>query len=518
MRYTLLAFALFFLGTVNEAGASTCVRGDVTGLFKGSAKGSDGSGAEVALNLLCSGGKYIAQLFTSQGDFKVTEASGRDGHVRLTFDTGASLAAADLALIGDQLAGAYLVAGDHGFMTLKKAGPALARDAMVARLDLTPAQWREDIDYFAQEMPRRHANAFFSLTRAAFEAQIAALKRDVGRLHSDEIFIGLQRIANAIGDGHTGIVNPLDRRPLPIEIGKFGDEFRITSVGPGFDGALGARVVKIADMPIAEAWTRALTITPQSELMELREGRAIIYLTRGINLHGLGIAPDRARVTFTLANETGRTFPMIFEGAAVGENVVLHSIATGPTPLWKQNPDQPFWCQDLAAKRTLYCAFHGYQALKDHAALMFALIAKSHPVKLVIDMRDNGGGDNTEGYTWLIKPLKSRADLNVKGRLFVLVGPLTFSAAMNNAAQFADETNATLVGQTIGEKPNSYQEPRQFRLPHSHLIVRASTLYYAFRKTGENVVRPHKEIVPTWTDFTAGRDPVLDWVLAQPAS
>jgi hypothetical protein len=72
------------------------------------------------------------------------------------------------------------------------------------------------------------------------------------------------------------------------------------------------------------------------------------------------------------------------------------------------------------------------------------------------------------------------------------------------------------VGQTIGEKPNSYQEPRQFRLPNSHLVVRASTLYYEFRKNGENAVRPSTEIIPSWADVKAGRDPVMDWVLAQP--
>jgi hypothetical protein len=87
---------------------------------------------------------------------------------------------------------------------------------------------------------------------------------------------------------------------------------------------------------------------------------------------------------------------------------------------------------------------------------------------------------------------------------------------MNNAAQFQDQTQATLVGQQIGEKPNSYQEPRQFRLPNSHLIVRASSLYYRFRETGPNAVTPDKTIVPTWADVKAGRDPVLDWVLAQP--
>jgi hypothetical protein len=30
------------------------------------------------------------------------------------------------------------------------------------------------------------------------------------------------------------------------------------------------------------------------------------------------------------------------------------------------------------------------------------------------------------------------------------------------------------VGQSIGERPNSYQEPRQFILPNSHLVVRYS--------------------------------------------
>ena len=120
------------------------------------------------------------------------------------------------------------------------------------------------------------------------------------------------------------------------------------------------------------------------------------------------------------------------------------------------------------------------------------------------------------GYAALVKPIETRSDLNARGHLYVLVGPLTFSAAMNNAAQFQDETRAILVGQTIGERPNSYQEPRQFRPPNSHLIVRASTLWYAFRKQGPNVVAPEKEIIPTWNEVRSGRDPVLEWVLSQP--
>jgi hypothetical protein len=69
----------------------------------------------------------------------------------------------------------------------------------------------------------------------------------------------------------------------------------------------------------------------------------------------------------------------------------------------------------------------------------------------------------------------------------------TFSAAMSNAAQFRAMTNAMQVGQPIGERPNSYQEPKQFRLPNSDLVVRYSTRYYKFVEGRDNVVAPDKE-------------------------
>jgi hypothetical protein len=36
-------------------------------------------------------------------------------------------------------------------------------------------------------------------------------------------------------------------------------------------------------------------------------------------------------------------------------------------------------------------------------------------------------------------------------------------------------------------------------------------------ESGENIIRPDQEIVPTWAEHKAGRDPVLEWVLKYPA-
>jgi hypothetical protein len=50
-------------------------------------------------------------------------------------------------------------------------------------------------------------------------------------------------------------------------------------------------------------------------------------------------------------------------------------------------------------------------------------------------------------------------------------------------------------------------------LPNSHLTVNYSVRFYKFVESGENVIRPDREIITSWQEFKTGRDPVLEWVL-----
>ena len=513
---TRLAVTLICACWISAANSAVCAPGAVVGLFRGTNKPTEGTAIEVTLNLACARNAYVAQLFTSMGDFAVKDARSQGGHVEVDFDSGASLGTLHLTSRDKTLNGTVDLGGEHGKVTLKRVGPALDLDAMKPNLELTPAEWRADLRFLAAELPKRHANAFFLVSRADFDAEVTALDLRIATANSDQVFVGLQRIVKSIGDGHTGIdAAPPDRRVMPLQFAKFGTEFRVSGVGPGLDEALGASLLKIGGMPIADVWQRVLTMTSQGELMELRREVALVYLARGYALHGLEVIPDRNHAVYTLKDDSGRVFDVNAQGLEPSESVEMKS-GYSDAALRFQRADQPFWCQAIDDTRAVYCAWHGYQKLDENAKAMFTLVDQTHPQKLVIDMRDNGGGDNTVGEAHMVKPIAARPDLNSSGHLYILIGPKTFSAAMNNAAQFQDETAAITVGETIGEKPNSYKEPRQFRLPNSHLVVRASTLFYTFRKTGENAVHPNKEIIPSWDDVKSGRDPVLDWVLSQP--
>jgi hypothetical protein len=299
---------------------------------------------------------------------------------------------------------------------------------------------------------------------------------------------------------------------LPLDIKRFGDDYRIDFVAAGQEKALGTRVLKINGMPIKDARELLLKMTPQDETPVLAQVRTENFLTMGIVLHGFGIIPSRNAAPFSLAGDNGREFDMEFHALAPSATIRWVPAYKEP-PLFRQKPGEPFWYTSLSEARAVYCNFRSYRELSKHARGLMEMLDRQRPDKLVIDLRQNGGGDYYEGLRYLVEPIRQRQDINRKGHLFVLIGPHTFSAAMSNAAHFRTKTAAILVGEAIGEKPNSYQEARQMYLPNSHLLVRYSTQFYRFVKDGENMIRPDQEIAPSWNEFKSGRDPVLEWVL-----
>jgi len=491
-----------------------CQPGDPKGYFTGTATSQQSGALEVSLNLRCAEGRYNGELVTPLGTFAVTGGRANSSHLHLLFTAGPDVGTLDATLSADTVRGGFAVSGDSGVIALRRVGETRPDGWDTPTLDLDAARWRQDLAFFAHEIVARHSNAFHSLPRHRFDSLVTELDRRLDSLKSDQVYAEMDHIANFIGDAHTFIAMPDDSPQFPFRVRRFGTEYRVIAVLRGSERILGARLLTLQDQPIAVVMHRLLALTPADEHLSLRQARAEGFLSMGMILHGLDLTSAREVVTLTLADDAGHHFS--FEAHAVPMNVADASPWTHvftSRPLYLQHPDQAFWHQYLPEARTVYCSFRGYDSLSTRAADLLALVERTRPDKLVIDMRQNGGGDYTLGLRYLVEPISRLSHLNRRGHLFVAIGTNTFSAGMANAAQFRTRTAAVLVGQMIGEKPNSFQEAREMRLPNSHLRVRYSTQYYHFVVQGPNAVRPDHAIAPTWADYRAGRDPVLEWIL-----
>jgi hypothetical protein len=354
-------------------------------------------------------------------------------------------------------------------------------------------------------------NAFHFTSREHFEAAVSELDHKLPQLDAAHIYVGMMRIVNSIGDGHTYLRFPDASEDFPLSVARFGSEYRVVCAAPRFAKAIGGRLLAINDTPIDRVHDLILAVTPLDETPQYREALVSHWMTIGILLHGLDMTPSSNAARFQLVDDRGAKYLVELQPDRMRER----QWAYVKPPLFRERPDETFWYTWLPDARTVYCNWRSYKNLREKSQGLLELIEKERPDKLVVDLRQNGGGDYFVGLAQMVGRIRNLKEINRKGHLFVLIGPFTFSAAMSNAAHFRQKTAATLVGLPIGEKPNSYQEARRTTLPNSHLTLSYSVRLYKFVEAGENMIRPDREIETTWADFKAGRDPVLESVLGE---
>ncbi len=172
--------------------------------------------------------------------------------------------------------------------------------------------------------------------------------------------------------------------------------------------------------------------------------------------------------------------------------------------------DRPLWWTVLDETGTLYVQYNQVARGIDSIANEILARAKQPGIKhVVVDMRHNGGGDNTT-YRRLLGVLQDPA-INQPGRLTLLIGRLTFSAAANFATEVERTTHAEFAGEAMGGSPNLYGDTRPTTLPFSGQTALIATIYWEKSTADDNrlTIRPDLRIVLTSEDYFSGLDPVL---------
>ncbi|NTS76295.1 peptidase S41 [Catenovulum sp. SM1970] len=378
-------------------------------------------------------------------------------------------------------------------------------------------KWQSDIQYYTAQLKQNHIDLFHSQSETQFEQKLADLTANLPNMTRNQVLVELMKITQSIGDGHTAF--PLWAAKLnsfPFELTHINNRFYVTHTTHDYRKLLGAELVSIDGQPIleiAQAVNQVAQFVENPYSLNVRTAR---YLPKAEILNGLGIIADSAQAEFTFRNNKVQHVETL-KSSRKYQYTEFISYRNEARFRIEKRATEDLWFAGSADKQAVYFKFRHYASVSQMDSLAEKLldyINNNQSKKLIIDLRDNYGGDFFAGLK-LAQHLVLADSLDWRSGVFVLIDNVTFSAAMSNAAQFAQILNATLVGEPTGAKPSGYQDMGQFTLPNSKLKVTYSKRLYHFQTSGKDAVYPDHTIPMSIENYINQTDPQLRWVLKQ---
>lgn len=178
--------------------------------------------------------------------------------------------------------------------------------------------------------------------------------------------------------------------------------------------------------------------------------------------------------------------------------------------------DDSFWFTEF--ENTLFIQYNltfattaGGLSMSAFARQLEDALAARPYARVILDMRHNGGGNNTT-YPPLLRVLRG---LPAETTLVVLTSRHTYSAAVNLAVDLERSVPVTFVGEPTGGRPNLFSDARIVRLPNSGLVANISSRYWQKSDADDprEAVMPDVVVPVLSEDWFGGRDAALEAAL-----
>lgn len=411
---------------------------------------------------------------------------------------------------------------------------ALSASPASAQLDSTEVRrWREDLAFLRKEMPARHADLFHSMSRGQFDSALNSIDTRLPSLARHQVIVELQKLAALIGDGHSNVGPWRDSliafHTVPIALYSFSDGIIVRAADSAHANLLGARVVAVNGIPVDSVAARIRPLISHDNEMGVKAFTPFFMVMPEI-LQATGVTRDLRRIPFTL-EAGGRRNEVVLESAGLFPMLtgdIDRSWANRPgwvdardrtsPPLWLSDPLNLYWYKYLPESRTLYAQINTIQqkqadSLRSFMTRAIASADSAHAEKFVLDLRLNGGGNGFFNRSIFLPLIKSQYD--VPGRLYVLTGRRTWSAAQMLVTEMQKYTNATFVGEPTASKGNAYGDSYRIVMPNSKVTFRVSTLWWQYLdpRDKRDTIEPAIKAPLSFADYVAGRDAGLEAII-----
>jgi hypothetical protein len=318
----------------------------------------------------------------------------------------------------------------------------------------------------------------------------------------------------------------------PVWLWDFPDGLRVVAARAPDVDLIGARLVRVGSMDVDDAIKAVEPLVPRDNASSLRANLPMYLLLPEV-LDELGLRePGGPGLTFELVDGSEReltTKPLAMEafrdwvfgawGGAFPES--LPPDDQGPAYL--RHRELAFWSEMLTDPPGWYVGYNQVstrsadgRTISDLAAEIREDAAVAPEQPFAIDLRNNGGGDNTT-FGSLRNAVESIARSR-PGRVSIISGRSTFSAAGNFITDLLvgpEARRMRLVGEPPGGGLNIYGDVRVVTLPASGIVVLISSRYHERAPGNDRLeLTPDVPVEVTWADYLERRDPVLEAALA----
>lgn len=407
--------------------------------------------------------------------------------------------------------------------------------------------WRDDLDYLIGRIEIMHPGPYAYFSKEDFYKLSKKLYDEIPKLTDTEVIISISELLASLRDGHTRwAFEKSDPQwlmqtfnVLPIIQYAFADGTYIMAGLPQYKEFVGLKVIKIGKMLIEEVQEKLGKIwSHDNKSGELK----YLYYTLCIPemLKIIGAIDDTNKIDFVLLNENneeiktqlasvpfmsmagyiaGTWYPQKSNGLFTINESALNSL-----PLWLKNPDKNFWFEYVPETKMMFLQINSLNYPRGDAykegsfnqlcAKFFEALDQSAAEKLMIDLRANNGGNHVE--LPLLKGIIARPHIDQQGKLFVVTGRVTYSAAVHLTTVLKKYTNITIIGEPASGRPNHYGAVRGFNLPnHPFIRIDCSIDYYQDSEPYDfNIVNaPDIEIKMTSADYKNNIDRAMEAVL-----
>ena len=327
--------------------------------------------------------------------------------------------------------------------------------------------------------------------------------------------LSAQKILAVLGDAHAYLSYSLDEC-FPYLLVACGNEFYVVATRKENEEILLSKLVSINGMPIEDVCNTLAAYIPYENTYCLNDHLAGGALLSQEMMKHAGIL-DSETADFEFQKEDGTIVRKELTAILTYmEDYQAYVNAYYDSPS-NENRSEKFWFTYLDDVPYLRISSFDYDqtdtvSLLDVGNELFATVRDSGGAeKLIVDLRDNGGGYQLQGYHQIVSVLQ-RMDV---GTVYVLINEGSFSQAVVFATYLKQELdNAVLVGAPAGQAPNFFGAVEEHTMPNTQTVfVLAWQWVMCWEDYEHDALMPDILVQQTLQDYKDGRDAALEYVL-----